>query len=369
MLMTILLFALGILAFLVVLTTLLPLVPLPHGIFRVFDFPRLQNVGIAVAVVALTALVFPLTGVTLVIIVSLGAALLIQAWFIARFTPLWSRRSRAFEGRPEDVPTLTFLVSNVKLANDEHHRVARCIAEADADIILLMEVDDDWLESLEDALAPYPHRVLEPRDTGYGIAVASRVPFSSAEVRHLLNEHVPSIDLRLELGGEPVRIYVLHPEPPTALNDTMGRDAELSAVGQLVRGEEAPLIVTGDLNDVAWSRTTRRFLRLSRLLDPREGRGFYNSFDARHRFLRWPLDHIFHSEHFSLVSMARLAPVGSDHFPMFYHLALEGSGQLRREIDEATPDDRDEAADLVRREKRDGDDPVGMDWEDGRGAS
>jgi hypothetical protein len=40
-----------------------------------------------------------------------------------------------------------------------------------------------------------------------------------------------------------------------------------------------------------------------------------------HVYLRLPLDHLFHSEHFALVGIKRLPAFGSDHFPILVEIA------------------------------------------------
>ena len=111
-------------------------------------------------------------------------------------------------------------------------------------------------------------------------------------------------------------------------------------VGKRVRGATVPVIVCGDLNDVAWSRTTRLFQKTSRLLDPRKGRGLFNTFDARIPVFRFPLDHIFHSDSLRVVTMQRLPNVGSDHFPVYASLSYEPSA--KREQEAPTADEADE---------------------------
>jgi endonuclease/exonuclease/phosphatase (EEP) superfamily protein YafD len=132
--------------------------------------------------------------------------------------------------------------------------------------------------------------------------------------------------------------------------DSAPRDAELLKVARRI-GDRAPrpTVVAGDLNDVAWSYTTSLFLKESGLLDPRIGRGFFNSFDATKPFFRFPLDHVFHSNHFRLVELRRLDKVGSDHFPMFLALSHEPEAVAEQEEPEATPADDMQAEEMIAR--------------------
>ena len=120
-------------------------------------------------------------------------------------------------------------------------------------------------------------------------------------------------------------MYGLHPEPPVpgeSLYST-AKDKELMKVALKVKNSSLPSIVFGDLNDVAWSHTTELFRKTSGLLDPRRGRGFYSTFSAHSRIIRYPLDYIFCSAQFRLISMQRLPRNGSDHFATCTHLSFE----------------------------------------------
>ena len=101
------------------------------------------------------------------------------------------------------------------------------------------------------------------------------------------------------------------------------------------------------LNDVAWSHTTRLFRRISGLLDPRVGRGPFNSYNAHHWFVRWPLDHIFHSSHFTLSEIRRLPAYGSDHFAMLIALRHTPAAAPVQDGLEADGEDHAEARERI----------------------
>jgi endonuclease/exonuclease/phosphatase (EEP) superfamily protein YafD len=118
-------------------------------------------------------------------------------------------------------------------------------------------------------------------------------------------------------------------------------------VKNAAEGVDTPVIVAGDFNDVAWSHTTRLFQRLSGLLDPRIGRGLHNTYDAKSRVLRFPLDHVFASEHFRLIALDVLPPMGSDHHAVLVELALEPTAEATQKEPNENEGDSEEADEII----------------------
>lgn len=228
--------------------------------------------------------------------------------------------------------------------------------EAAPDILLVLEPDQNWLDAIRSFSQQYHYQVAVPLDHWYGMLMLSRLPIESHEVRYLVQEDVPSIDAHIRLKDNSIiRIVAVHPRPPEPIrgNDATARDAELALRGLELEKESGPVMIGGDLNDVAWSPTTRLFLRNSGLLDPRRGRGFFNTFHADHVFLRFPLDHIFHSPHFTVSEIRRLQHVGSDHFPMLIALKHNPSEKGKHKVLAEKESDEAEAKDRIERAKKD----------------
>ncbi len=113
---------------------------------------------------------------------------------------------------------------------------------------------------------------------------------------------------------------------PRHYKTRLERDVELVLVGVEIKSTGRPSVVLGDLNDVAWSPTTAEFARAGDLRDPRRGRGFFNTYPARLPGLRYPLDYVFHTKHFSVCKMRVLPKTGSDHLPLIAVLDLHPNG-------------------------------------------
>lgn len=331
-----------------VLATLLPLARSRLWWVRAGDFPRQQIVALG-CVAALGLLALRPQGADALLLAALAAALGWQLVMILPYTRLWRRQGLA-SGGGDEARALRLVVVNVLMTNREVDGLARSLAASSPDIVLALETDRWWTERLAELLPEHPHRLLHPLDNTYGMALFSRLELARAELRFLLDAAIPSLRARVRLrSGEEIVLIGVHPEPPspTEADSSLPRDAELVLVGREIGREQGPVIVAGDLNDVAWSRTSRLFRRLSGLIDPRIGRGFYNSFHAGHPWLRWPLDHVFYSPDFLLRRLVRLPAFGSDHFPILIELEYHPRADALQEVEPAEPDDHHEARETL----------------------
>ena len=176
----------------------------------------------------------------------------------------------------------------------------------------------------------YPHQVHCPKDNRYGMHVFSKFNILDAQICALIEDDIPSIHILFENHqGLKMQGHFIHPAPPspTEKDSSRPRDSELIMIAKAIKDSTRPTIVAGDLNDVAWSRSTRLFMQISGFLDPRKGRGFFNTFHANYFFMRWQLDHLFHSKGFSVKRIKRLAKYGSDHFALLTELVFEDANQ------------------------------------------
>ena len=227
-----------------------------------------------------------------------------------------------------DMPdqSLSIMIANVYQDNTNSKGCLQEIYKNDPHIVLMLETNQWWDEQTKELEKKYAFHVKVPLENTYGMLLYSRLELVDSEIKYLVEKDIPSIHTGVILkNGTRIQLFAVHPTPPVPNENPRSteRDKELLLTADLARKVNYPVIVIGDLNDVAWSYTTELFLKMSGLLDPRRGRGFFNSFHAHYPIMRFPLDHAFISTDFKLKQIKRLSNFDSDHFPIFINLQYE----------------------------------------------
>lgn len=332
------------------LATALAFIPSSHWTIRSLDFPRVQIAVLCLASLIITTLNPPtLVWSVLFVVMANLIALIYQLYKIFPYTRL-AKTEVMSNHVPDDDRTVSLLSSNVLTPNRCSDALIALVRQYKPDLLLTLESDSWWQNALASLEDDYPHRVAIPLDNLYGMHLYSRLPLEDTEVLYRVEEDIPSIRSHVILrSGEKIRIYCLHPTPPspTESETSKPRDAELLLVGKQIRELNETALVFGDLNDVAWSYSTRLFKKVSELLDARIGRGMFNTFHAHYRFLRWPLDHIFQSAEFQIKQMAKLPDIGSDHFPIYAKFQYCPAQEDLHEVETADTEEMAQAGEKI----------------------
>ncbi|WMN10835.1 endonuclease/exonuclease/phosphatase family protein [Marivirga salinae] len=208
--------------------------------------------------------------------------------------------------------------------NKEKERFHSLVNKVNPDILLINEPNQEWANSIKKLEDDFPYSIKCPQENTYGMILLSKLQLTESSVNFLVQKDIPSIFTKITLAsGIIIDFYGVHPEPPKPGSDTYERDTELLIIGKRIQKSNNPTIVAGDLNDVGWSDTSELFREYSGLVDPREGRGLYSTFSVHLPLLRYPIDHIFYTNDFGLISLQKLEDIGSDHFPISITLNYE----------------------------------------------
>lgn len=301
---------------------------------RGFDFPRIQISVLILVNVLLALLVYEFDMIwQVILVIGLVLSLLYQLKLIYPYTLFAEKQVIKYQGKDNN-DNLSILVSNVLMTNRDYDKLINLTRSRNPDILLTLESDKKWEEALSVLEEKYGYNVKVPKGNLYGMHLYSKLPLENMEVKYLVADDIPSIHGTLKLSnGKDATLHCLHPRPPSpSESDTStNRDAELLLVAREIKKNAELTLVFGDFNDVAWSRTNKLFQKISGLLDPRRGRGFFNTYNANYWLMRWPLDHVFHTDDFTLIEIDREEYIGSDHFPMYINLNYTSKAKCKQD--------------------------------------
>jgi len=316
---------------LLALTALLPLIPHPHWIFRVWEFGRIQAFALQVA--------FLLLGFLLVrekdtlfwgsqgflFLLALNNALVLYPY------TKWYRTVRK-AGAQKQSESISVLSVNVYQFNDQYERLIRLVREKQPDVLLTMESNGGWDQALSVLEKDYPSFRKVPLENTYGMHFYTRLKSHRIDVHFFVSGDLPSIEAELETpDGQRFTFFGVHPAPPSPTEEETARerDGELLSIAKKARATPGPVLVVGDFNNVAWARSSILFRKTSELIDPRIGRGFVSTFHADYQWLRFPIDLFFHTPDIFVEEFCTLQHIGSDHLPLYCRFYLNTTNPVQ----------------------------------------
>jgi len=312
--------------FIAIVLAILTRLPFNYWLVRIVDFPHLQlTILTAIAIVTFFIRFDFKKFKDYAFITVLVSCFIFQFSLIYPYTKFSS-----FDINPSSKlnnDSIKVYTANVKQKNEHYSKLEKSINEVNPDIILLTEINKNWLKNIKKIVSEkYPYKVEQPLENTYGMAFYSKFQIYDTHVKYLITDTIPSIHTKVILNSkDTVQIFGIHPTPPVLGQNisSADRDSEMMQVSLLSKESKYPVIVLGDFNDVAWSETTVLFEKVSGLLDVRKGRGIYNTYSADNFITKWPLDHIFVSPEFRLKNINKGQNIGSDHYPFMVSLTYE----------------------------------------------
>ncbi|MGB5628860.1 MAG: endonuclease/exonuclease/phosphatase family protein [Woeseiaceae bacterium] len=283
--------------------------PVDHVGIQLFTHFKLQYLVASVLLcVALALLRRPFYVAGLLLAVGLNASLVVP-WYVANAVPPG--------GKP-----VTILSANILSSNTEHQRLFELLDAEAPDIVFLQEVSPQWLEALVRLRQDYPYSYTEARDGNFGMALFSRLPFTS--VSHVDSPPLgyPTIVATIDVDGAALQVVGSHPMIPVSAQFYADRNAQFESIAELFAEWDGPRVLLGDLNTSMWDINYRQLEDKTGLRNARLGFGVVPTWPTFMPFAMIPIDHVLLSGDISVVELRSGPRIGSDHLPLIVTLAL-----------------------------------------------
>lgn len=341
------------LSILLLVLTVLPKIPSSYWVFRVPDFGKIQITYFTVFTIVLG---FFLTHHPYFLYVQIGLAIILiyHSITLIKYTPLF--KVKKYHQGQHASENCHFISANVYQFNTEYERFIQLIKKNKPEIFLTMESNGDWEKAMRVLENDYPYQHKVTLENTYGMHLYSKIEIEKATTHYFVADDIPSIEAHMKTkDGYRFVFFGVHPPPPSPTEEETSkeRDGDILSVAKRVHdGIDKPVIVVGDFNNVAWSKSSILFRKTSHLIDPRIGRAFISTFHAKYRFLRFPIDLMFHSEDIFIKELKTLENFGSDHLPVYCEFFIDHHNDDQEErIEKANAEEKAEAEEMIQEGK------------------
>ncbi|MEE9322597.1 MAG: endonuclease/exonuclease/phosphatase family protein [Granulosicoccus sp.] len=209
---------------------------------------------------------------------------------------------------------LRLMSANVQGSNKNHEAMIRYIRQVDPHVLIVPEMTQKWQHVLMQQLPQFPYYSGRMQHDYFGIGVFSKQPFESQLLPIFDREHIPSVQVQIRWGEDPITLIGTHPPPPVNTGMYQSRNRHLQAMAEHVVLLNGPVVVAGDLNITPWSGHFHRLLSESQLGDSRDGFGLQLSWPSVSILpALMPIDHILVSNNIRVLDRQTSPAIGSDH--------------------------------------------------------
>jgi len=243
--------------------------------------------------------------------------------------PMWLEKPAAGAVEGESIRAVLW---NVNTANRRHEDVISFLRRTNADVLLILEIDDRWLADLRRGLPDFEHVAAEPRGDNFGIGLFSKIPFEGG-VRPMGLAFLPAVVARFQVGRVSFELIGVHALPPKNLRYAAHRNEMFDRLIELVPPLDGPVVLLGDLTVTPWSPYFSHLLDGTGLLDGRRGFGLRPTWPSRLGPLGIPIDHCLVSPGIGVRSFEVGPDAGSDHRALVVDMMIpertKGSNNIR----------------------------------------
>lgn len=240
-----------------------------------------------------------------------AAAVVPAALLLIAVVPQWFPTA----SRPEaGAASIRLYSANLWVRNRDVEAIAASIRQADADIVMLIELGDATAPHLDALVGHYPHRIASPRiDRPNGAVrsvIASRYPLATLP----RPGGVEAVGARAVTPIGPINLVSIHLTRPWPFEESWGQISQTMALGEMLEELDGPVLVAGDFNSVSTARIGKQ---VRRDIGLRPAPGFPGTWPgALPSALGITIDQVYASPDLAFVSRRLGRPTGSDHRPV-----------------------------------------------------
>lgn len=219
-----------------------------------------------------------------------------------------------------DAPAFSLYTANVWVENRDVAALARSVREADADVVVLIELGQPMIGGLDQILGAHPHRSTGPATRGS--RGPSRYVFASRYPLRPVATAAGQLDARgvvVEMPAGPVTVVGVHLTRPWPYQFQWGQILQAQGVADWRAAYAGPLIVAGDFNSVSSARIGRQIQAETGLIPASGWPGTWHS--ALPSAAALTIDQVYRSADLALLERRLGRRNGSDHRPVITRFA------------------------------------------------